>query len=61
MDCVEVDFFMFVCLYVCIPDITRVCFLWAGRPDHPNRAMRQDTQVVLRMNSTALSVSRTKA
>lgn len=35
-----------------------LCFLWTGRPDHPNRVVGQDTQVVQRMNSTALSVSR---
>lgn len=33
---------------------------WAARLDHPNRAVRQDTQVVPTMNSTALSVSRAK-
>ena len=35
-----------------------MCFLRTGRPDHPNRAVGQDTQVVSKVNSTALSVSR---
>lgn len=40
-----------------VADINRVCFLRAGRPDHPNRVVGQDAQVVPRMNSPALSVS----
>lgn len=38
---------------VYVPDMSRVSFLWT---DHPNAAAGEDTQVVPRMNSAALSV-----